>query len=144
MPTLSGFHFHDGIKLTRRTSIVASQAVGHGDVLKLSNAGTADEMTVSTAGSLHQGIYVDTPIASTDSDYASIKENREYIVIVPGRGAQLWKANVEAGTADQTTDVGYEADLNSANGITLSASESDDFVLTVVESAATVIGYFKS
>lgn len=142
MPTLSGFQHHEGPAPIRRTSVVASQAFDNGDVIKLSNPGTVDEMTVSTSGDTHKGVYHDKPIASTDSDYASIKEDREYIAIINGP-LQLWKANVETGTADQTTDVGYEADLASADGLTLDASTNDDFVVTAVEDSGTVIGYFK-
>lgn len=141
MPTYAGFYPYEGTFKTRQTTVVASQAFSVGDALKLSNPGTADEMTIAASNDTIKGVFNGVPVASTDSDYASIK-TRTYWNVILGE-EQLWYANVEAGTADQTTDVGYEADLNSADGITLNASTNDDFVVTKVLNSTTVIGYFK-
>ena len=144
MPTVSGFQHFDGPCPIRTASVVASQAFDDGDVLKLSNAGTADELTVigvTDATTAVYGVFHSTPVAATDSDYASIKDGKEYIKVVKGT-EQLWTANVETGSADQTTDVGYEADLASADGITLNASTYNIFTVTKVLNSTTVIGYF--
>jgi len=144
MATIPGFQYFEGPKPSRRGSVVASQVLTDGDVCAYSNLGTVDELTVASvtgATTTMIAVYHDAEIATTDSDYASIKEDRMFIDIIHDR-SQLWKANVETGTADQSTDVGYEADLESVDGITLDASTYNIFTVTKVLNASTVIGYF--
>lgn len=146
MPTLSGFHPYDGTFKQRSAQIIASVAMTPGLPLVAENAGTTGSLTTGATDGFIVAVYADKIIASTDSDYASVKQRQ--VFAVQHDYTQLWKARVSSGTAATATEVWDYGDLVSG-GLTLTLTDTNkDFRITKVldgtASNGVVVGYFAS
>lgn len=110
------------------------------------NAGTAASLGLAASDDFVVAVYHDKPIAATDSDYASVKTNKN-VILVEHAPTQLWKARVSAGTAAAATEVWDYADLASATTLTLTDTNKDFRIIKVLDGTASngvVVGYFAS
>ncbi len=132
MATIPGFRPYeaDRIRLTRY-KMVASEVKSIGDALKFT--GGADTLSLAATNSVVVAVYMDADLASgSTTPYKSV------MLTLPGI---LWEAQVETGTAASTM-VDDEVDLASADGLDVTASSNDDFIITKVLGGTRVVGFF--
>jgi len=102
----------------------ASTAIATGALLAPN--GTGELIPATATSDQISGISV-KKVASTDSDYASIKQT----VVVNLDDVQLLLADVEAGTVTEAMEGTY-VDLQSSLGLNVAASANDNFFVTKV------------
>jgi hypothetical protein len=112
--------------------MVASEAKSVGDALK--HTGGADTLSLAASGDVVVAVYMDADRAAseTDTPYKSVMLTTNGI---------LWEAEVETGTA-LASMVDDEVDLASADGLDVTASTNDDFIILKVLSGTRVVGIF--
>lgn len=113
---------------TYEARIAASVAVAPGNLLTPNGSGEVTTVGLDTADQV-SGIAIQK-IASTDADYASIKQS----VIIAIDDQQLLLADVENGTVTEAVEQTY-VDLYSAAGVNVAASANDNFFVTKVVNA---------